>query len=183
MSSFASFKSEYLDISEDQLVARAQEGDLDAFESLVRQHQEMVFAVAYQVLGDKDDARDVCQECFIKLHREIGSYRPKGKFSTWVYRIVVNAAIDFQRRQKRDRFVSLENTVLTTGSSDTDLRMSLDRVLEELTPKQRTAFVLRDLQGFPLDEVAEILNCNAITVRVHVHNARRTVRKRLEQDL
>ena len=76
MSSFALSKPEYMDTSEDQLVARAQKGDLNAFESLLRQHQEMVYAVAYQILGDADDARDVCQTCFINVHQDIGNYRP-----------------------------------------------------------------------------------------------------------
>lgn len=166
---------------ENRLITSAQLGDLKAFEMLVRQHQDMVYAVAYQIVGDADDAQDVCQTCFMKVHRDIGKYRPTAKFSTWLYRIAVNAAIDFQRRQKRDRFVSVEDVELVSGQEDYEVQLSLDRVLEGLTPKQRVAFVLRDLQGFPLDEVAEILKCSSITVRVHLHNARRYVRKKMEQ--
>ena len=170
------------DMAEDHLIKSAQLGDLKAFEMLVRQHQDMVYAVAYQIVGNADDAQDVCQTCFIKVHRDIGKYRPKAKFSTWLYRIAVNAAIDFQRRQKSDRFVVVDEAELVSGKSDLDVQLSLERVLEGLTPKQRVAFVLRDLQGFPLDEVAEILKCSSITVRVHLHNARRYVRKRMEQE-
>ncbi len=98
----------------------------------------------------------------------------------------MNTAIDFQRREKRSRFEPLETGEAVAGrlsGEPSDLRMSLDRILEGLTPKQRSAFVLRDLQGFELREVAEILGCSAITVRVHLHHARREVRERLREEM
>ena len=172
-------------IPEEDLVARAQDGDLSAFESLVREHQEMAYAIAYRIAGNADDAKDICQESFIKLHRRIGQYRPRHPFPTWLYRLVVNTAIDFQRRERRFQHVSLEQEKGLPGKnpwSDQDFRLSLDRILGDLSPKQRSAFMLRDLQGFPLEEVAQILGCNPITARVHLHHARRNIRKRLEEE-
>jgi RNA polymerase sigma-70 factor (ECF subfamily) len=169
----------------EDLVVRAQDGDLAAFERLVRQYQEMAYAIAYQVVGDADDAHDVCQECFIKLHRVIGQYRPRHRFSTWLYRLIVNTAIDFQRREARARHAPLragEEVADGRAWGGGDLDLSLERVLSGLSPKQRSAFVLRDLQGFSLEEVAHILGCSAITVRVHLHNARRQIRERLKSE-
>lgn len=170
---------------EESLISRAQAGDLAAFEDLVRAYQDMAYRIACRIVGSPDDAQDVCQESFIKLHRVIGKYRPRHKFSTWLYRLVVNTAIDFLRRERHPGHVPLEESADVT-SRDTwpyrDLRLSVDQLLDGLSPKQRVAFALRDLQGFPLDEVARILNCSAITVRVHLHAARRRLRDRLEND-
>lgn len=170
----------------EDLVVRAQDGDLAAFECLVRRYQEMAYQIAYQIVGDADDAQDVCQECFIKLHRVIGQYRPRHKFSTWLYRLIVNTAIDFQRREARARHVPLEagrDVADGRAGSPEALRASLDRILSDLSPNQRSAFVLRDLQGFELKEVAQIMGCSSITMRVHLHHARRQIRERLEREV
>lgn len=165
----------------ESLVRRAAGGDLDAFEEILRTRQEKCFRIACQIVGDADDAMDVCQESFLKLHESLGRYKPQVSFDAWLYRLVVNTAIDFMRREKRDRRVSL-----TVEPQDRDvigmhdLRLSLENCLADLSPKQRTAFTLRDLQQFPLEEVAAVMHCTAATVRVHLHHARRRIRQSLE---
>ena len=171
-------------VPEEELVDRARRGDLAALDTLVRKYQHMAYTIAYQIVGNADDAQDVCQESFIKLYRAISRYRPKQKFSAWFYRLVVNAAIDFRRREKRGRVSFEEEKERPDGDSwsHSDLRMSLERVLDELSPKQRSAFVLRDLQGFTIQEVARILGCSPVTTRVHLHNARSRIRKKMENE-
>ena len=165
----------------ESLVRRAAGGDLDAFEEILRAYQEKCFRIACQVVGDADDALDVCQESFLKLHENLGRYKPRVSFDAWLYRLVVNTAIDFMRREKRDRRVSL-----TVEPQDRDvirmhdLMLSLENCLADLSPKQRTAFTLRDLQQFPLEEVAAVMDCAVATVRVHLYHARRRIRQSLE---
>ena len=174
-------RSSLIDYEAD-LIGRAQDGDLDAFELLVRKYQDRVYTIAYQIVGSRDDAQDVCQESFLKLHNGLAKYRPKNHFTTWLYRLVTNAAIDFLRRERRHRHEGLEQHDLATATepdSFEDLMYSLRRLLTDLSPKQRSAFVLRDLQQYPLDQIAQILGCSTITVRVHLHNARVRLRHHL----
>ena len=172
-----------MSLDESRLIVRAKEGDAHAFAALLRQHQEMALRVAFQIVGDWDDAEDVCQESFIKVHRHLGRYQARHKFSTWLYRIVTHTAIDLRRRRQRTHRAELPDDVPVASREEaTDWQLSLEKVLSELTPKQRSAFVLRDLQGFPLEEVAEILDCSGITARVHLHQARKRLRQRLESE-
>ena len=163
------------------ILRRAVGGDLEALEEILRSRQEKCFRIALQIVGNTDDALDVCQESFLKLHRNFGKYKPQGTFDAWLYRLVVNSALDFLRRERRHRRISL---AVEPRNRDVfalqDLRLSLENCLAAMSPKQRTAFTLRDLQEFPLEEVATIMDCTVATVRVHLHNARRKVRKSLE---
>ena len=171
-----------MSLDESRLIVRAKEGDANAFAALLRQHQEMALRVALQIVGDWDDAEDVCQESFIKVYRHLGRYRARHKFSTWLYRIVTHTAIDLLRRQRTQHAELSDDIPVDSREEATDWQLSLEKVLSELTPKQRSAFVLRDLQGFPLEEVAEILDCSGITARVHLHQARKRLRQRLESE-
>ena len=171
-------------MDESDLVVKAQNGDVEAFEKLVDINKVMVFTVAYQIAGNGDDAADICQESFIKLHKNIHKYTQNHKFSTWLYRLVANTAIDYLRKERKRRGVRLEPEFPELNRTfDQDLRLSLEQILGKLSPKQRIAFVLRDLRGFPLDEVAQILGCNGVTARVHLHRARTRIRKNLENEI
>ncbi len=172
----------YMD--ESDLVRKAQDGDVEAFESLVEAYKAMVYSVAYQISGNADDAEDICQESFVKLYRNIRVYSSNHKFKTWLFRLVTNTAIDHRRKQKKYRRLSAETGLPDhSQTSDSDLKLTLDRILRKVSPKQRMAFVLRDLQGFPLNEVAQILGCSSVTVRVHLHKARTRIRKSLENEI
>jgi RNA polymerase sigma-70 factor (ECF subfamily) len=172
-----------MDCRETELIAQAQRGDVAAFETLVRCYQDRLWRIAVQIVGDGDDAQDVCQECLIKVFRSLGTFRVGEQFSTWLYRITVNAAIDFRRRQQKRGQIALSEELPDRGGPSVELRMSLEVVLEELSPKQRSAFVLRDLQGFSLDEVAHTLGCSKVTARVHLFRARKLVREKVGQEL
>ena len=171
-------------ISDEKLVIQqAQRGDMKSFTKLLQHYQHLAFKVAVQIVGNADDAKDVCQESFIKVHQNLPKYKPDFKFSTWLYRIVVNTALDLVRRQKQTSHVALKEDLVASGPWEgADLHLSLNKLLGQLSPKQRSAFILRDLQGFPLDEVKTILACSAVTARVHLHGARRRLRKLMEEE-
>lgn len=178
------------------LIEKCQQGDDDAFQELVARYRTRVASIAYQVLGNYEDARDVSQEVFIKLHRGIHGFDPRKKFFTWLYRLSVNASIDFLRAKKRR---SYEHSIddgndqyLEIPSPETDsvifqierneLRELLIRIADQLNPKQQAAFVLCDLQGFTADEVSEILDCPKVTLRWYLHEARKRVRSIVARD-
>jgi RNA polymerase sigma-70 factor (ECF subfamily) len=178
-----------------ELIAKARTGDLAAYQEFIRLYSPRVHAIAYQMVGNSIDAQDIAQEVFIRLHRSLRTYNPQFTFSTWLYRLTVNYSIDYLRKHSRQKNISLEN--FQDGSKLKDNAPSPDRSLElnelkgiiqqiseGLTWKQRRVFVLRELQGFSTDEVAQILKCRVSTVRVHLFKARRHIKNALlKQDL
>lgn len=172
------------------LIDKCQQGDERAFQELVERYRTRVASIAYQVLGNYEDARDVAQEVFIKLYRGIGGFDPHKKFFTWLYRLTVNASIDFLRAKKRrsyensldehpDLFLGIPSPDSEIASQEferQELRQLFIDLAEKLNPKQRAAFVLCDLQGFTADEVAEILECPKVTLRWYLHEARKRIR-------
>lgn len=172
------------------LIELCQNGDDRAFEELVARYRTRVASIAYQVLGNYEDARDVAQEVFIKLYKGIGGFDPNKKFFTWLYRLTVNAAIDFLRSKKRrsrehsldenpDQYYNIPSPdaeSVTSGFEREELRQLFYKLAEDLNPKQQAAFILCDLQGFSADEVAEILDCPKVTLRWYLHEARKRIR-------
>ena len=137
----------------------------------------------YRFVNNREDAEDIAQEVFIKLHRSLRTYKPRFTFTTWLYRLTVNRSIDYLRRHSRHKNISLENFKDESLLEDrapsphrslelNELKGAIQKISEGLTWKQRKVFVLRELQGFSTDEVAEILKCRVSTVRVHLSKAR-----------
>ena len=178
------------------LIQQAQAGDEAAFQELIERYKTRIASIAYQVLGNYEDARDVAQEVFIKLYKGIGSFDPRKKFFTWLYRLTVNASIDFLRAKRRRSHESsiderpeqyqdipnLEFESITHNLERSELRQLFIKLAEKLNPKQRAAFVLCDLQGFTADEVAEILNCPKVTLRWYLHEARKRIRMAIARE-
>lgn len=178
------------------LIDKCQQGDERAFQELVERYRTRVASIAYQVLGNYEDARDVAQEVFIKLYRGIGGFDPHKKFFTWLYRLTVNASIDYLRAKKRrsmensldehpDLFLSIpspESEIASQEFERRELRKLFIDLAEKLNPKQRAAFILCDLQGFTADEVAEILECPKVTLRWYLHEARKRIRITIARD-
>jgi len=163
---------------------------------LVDRYRTRVASIAYQVLGNYEDARDVAQEVFIKLYRGIHGFDPQKKFFTWLYRLTVNAAIDFLRAKKRrsyehslderpDQYLNIPNPDLDSVTYDyekQELRDVFINLARKLNPKQQAAFILCDLQGFTADEVAEILECPKVTLRWYLHEARKKIRTTIAKE-
>jgi len=174
-------------VNETDLVQRAADGDLDAFTLLVESRRERVFWIAYHLVGDRELARDVTQEVFLRLFRVIRRFRKGGRFDAWLYRITVHLGLDALRRERRHRQAApLEAASNTPDQASLppieDLRQQEVRRIfgllsESLGRKQRAAFVLREIEGLPTSEVAEILETTESTVRNHILHARRTLRE------
>ncbi|MCP3979546.1 MAG: RNA polymerase sigma factor [bacterium] len=168
------------------LIRGAVAGDRRAFDELVRLKRDRVVRTAYQITGDLEDALDVAQGVFLKVWQSLDKYDPKRKFDTWLYRVTSNAAIDFIRsRGPRGTLQPLPDDPGDLRADDTDLETSLDldrlqkifqRLAAGLAPKQRTAFVLKEIEGHDTAEVARIMGVAESTVRNHLFQARRVLK-------
>lgn len=173
-------------VTDAELAALAQAGDREAFGELVGRYAAAARRVARSVLGDQDDADDAAQDAFLSALRHLGRYDPTRPFGPWLMRIVANAASDRARRRRVRRAESLAPDVAAAGGGpdvETDRARFHDAVraaLAELPPRQRTAVVLFDVEGYSHREIAEVLNVPEGTVRSDVFHARRALRSALE---
>ncbi|MFC1540885.1 RNA polymerase sigma factor [Candidatus Latescibacterota bacterium] len=172
------------------LIQKAQNGDTEAFRELIDRFSPHIYQIAYQMTGNSEDARDIAQEVFLRLYRKLGTFRHTTKFTTWLYRLTINLAIDYLRKNSGRETVSIdafEQTFEISGTEklpDTlaehnELKGIIETLIGQLTPKQRKVFVLRDLQDFSTAEAADILKCSSATVRVHLADARCHIRNAL----
>ncbi|MEW5994647.1 MAG: sigma-70 family RNA polymerase sigma factor, partial [Candidatus Zixiibacteriota bacterium] len=173
-----------------QLVAQFRAGDKQAFARLVQRYRDPVAALAFRMVSDHDEAADIAQDVFVKMSRNIGRYDETRRFSTWLYRVTVNASIDHMRRHNRHRHESLEdfNEMIESAQAGPELsfrRRQLGAYINEaarsLNDKQRSAFVLRDIEGCRIDDVADIMDMPQATVRWYLHRARSKIRKELSR--
>lgn len=174
------------------LIKRARQGDLRAFDELVARHERQVWSLAYQISGQQDDAREITQEVFLRVYRHLDRYDPRRPFPSWIYRITVNCTYDYiRKRPSHSPLAELGPASLQqpttrpeTGPDvrlqDKETRQAIVRLLQGLTVKERTVFVLRDVQGLETREIARIMGCSSITVRRHSSNARLKIRVGLE---
>jgi RNA polymerase sigma-70 factor (ECF subfamily) len=174
---------------EERLIAAASRGDAAAFEKLVRSRQEKVFWTAYQVVGHIEDARDVAQHVFLRLWQVLPRYRPAGPFSAWLHRITINLAIDAcRRRQARpelpasDRLEPLAAPASATPGAELrrrEIQQIFRTLARRLSPQQRAVFVLKEMNDLDTAEIAEIMELSPSTVRNHLHQARKQLRRGL----
>jgi len=174
-----------------ELVNRCAKQDTRAFEQLVRQFQSYVFALALRLLADEDEAKDIVQECFVRVWKNMDKYDPKRKFTTWLYRIATNLSVDRLRAIKRNRRVFFtrdeqlqpEDVASTEDiidiQSNRELAAMIQELTEELPVKQRLVFALRDLQDLSVEEVADIADMSVGSVKTNLHYARRRIRELL----
>ena len=166
-------------------------GDLDAYQRFIREFSPRVHAIAYQMVGNSIDAQDIAQNVFLRLYRSLNRYNPQFVFTTWLYRLTVNLSIDFLRKNARHRNISLEETrhannlksdLLPPDAAfeNTELQGAIRKISEGMPFKQRKVFVLKELQGLSTEEVAQILKCKTVTVRVHLAHARQHVKRALK---
>jgi RNA polymerase sigma-70 factor (ECF subfamily) len=167
------------------LAERAQGGDLAAFDELMTLTERRVVSIAWRMLGDRDAARDAAQEVFLRVFRSLDRYRSGEPFMAWVYRITVNVCHDLARKRRRyaDRHAPLEDHDPAADDERPDDRLieaqrreMIARALAALPERERTAFVLRDLEGFSTEEVARLLGTRPVTVRSQVSMARTKVK-------
>jgi RNA polymerase sigma-70 factor (ECF subfamily) len=169
---------------------RARTGDVSAFEQLLDSHQRSVLRLAARLTGNLDDAKDISQEVFLKLHRELKRLRSDAEVAPWLYRVTINACFDAKRKVKRSRLTAISDDAGTWRSSDPTPedtvsrqqdRQMLEAGLQTLSDRERSAIALRELEGLSTAEVAHILGSTESTVRVQISNARVKLRKFFEK--
>ncbi|HEX5134326.1 MAG TPA: RNA polymerase sigma factor [Thermoanaerobaculia bacterium] len=184
-------RREAAELSDTELAVRARGGDMVSFEALVVRKTPAVVSVARRVVGDGEDARDVAQLVFLRVWEQISRYDEKYSFNTWLYRIATNLSIDFLRSSRsRERahgatlhLVRLREEM--TGSEamnaveDGEVARLFQVVAARLTGKQKAVFVLKEMEDRDTKEIASILNCGESTVRNHLFNARRILRREI----
>lgn len=166
------------------LVARALKGDDEAFRTLVERYQQQVCWIAHDVLLDADEARDVAQETFLRVHGALASFDPSRDFVNWIYRIARNLAIDAHRRRRR-RAASVEDLTSVAqpegaASPAEGLRERVADVLAQLPVEYRLALSLRELHGLSPLEIARVTDCSYPTARWRLHRARALFKKAWE---
>jgi RNA polymerase sigma-70 factor (ECF subfamily) len=179
-----------VEVDDRQLVQTIREGDTDAFETLVRRKTSKVYALCYRIIGNAEDAKDISQLVFLKLWENLEKYDPDYAFDTWLYRMVTNVAIDFMRnKQSRDNAVnSTLRLVKTAADAEQGVvvqRKEVETVFNEvssvLSPKQKSIFIMNQMEDLPSAEIAKILGCRESTVRNHLFNARKLMQQQLQK--
>ena len=180
-------------MTELELVRSAQKGDDSAFETLVRTYEKKVYHLALRMCGNPDDAYEIAQEAFLSAWKGLWFFRGESSFSTWLYRLASNAAIDFIRREKRQSGpgeISLddeETYIEPPGpgpspqqhAESTELRQMLAKGLATLSPEHRQVLLLRELQGLSYEEISDTLELDLGTVKSRIARAREKLRKYL----
>ena len=174
---------------EAQIVRRVLEGDVNAFEDLVTEHEKGVYAIAQRMTGNAEDAADMTQETFIKAYNSLSAFRGDSKFSVWLYRIATNVCLDFLRSRSRKPTVSLsmedddgeevELDIADDSQSPERLlesgltRDAVRRGLKALSPEYRQILLLREIQGLSYEEIADALRIEVGTVKSRIFRARK----------
>ena len=195
----ADARAEYTALSDQEVVALAREGREPAYRELIRRYKRPVFSLIFRMVRDRELAEDLTQETFVKALNAVESYRPEFKFSSWIFKIANNAAIDHLRRRELQT-LSLEgapNAVTPEAIEATalQLRDRLENPLEELEarelggqiesaiarlrPEYRSCILLRHVEGRAYEEIAEILDLPLGTVKTYIHRARNELRASL----
>jgi len=179
------------------LVAQATAGDQAAFGELVTRYQRKVYGVAFGMLRSSEDAMDVTQETFIRVHRYLGRFKGSSSFFTWLYRITVNLCIDHLRREGKAQTVDYDDAMdhseqeagqFLPWSVDTDPARAVDRkelramiasALETLSANHRAVILMREVEGLSYSEMAEVMQCSKGTIMSRLFHARRRMQTAL----
>jgi RNA polymerase sigma-70 factor (ECF subfamily) len=173
-------------LADEDVLALFLEGRTEAFDLLVRRHEERIFALALRITGNREDALEAAQDTFVALFRRAHSFRGRARFGTWLYRIGINAASDVLRKQRRAPAPrdTLEGALPEAADPLIDhqvaTRLDLVRALETLSPDYRDAVVLHDLGGASYEEIATLVDVAVGTVKSRISRGRRQLAERLE---
>ena len=176
---------------ERELVRRAQRGDREAYEELVRTHQQRVLAVVGGILRQREDVEDVAQQVLVKAYFSLKRFDQRSAFGTWLYKIAVNECWDYLRRKRVrplvyeadlsleqvSRLETVEGQAELSGRPENaarraEMRQLLDRLLGQLDPRDRLMLMLKEVEGFSVEEIGEVLDLNVNTVKVRLFRAR-----------
>lgn len=184
-------------MDEKKLIKLASKGNVDAFETLIRNYEVKVYNVALHMLKNEDDAKDVAQDTLIKIYKKLKDFNGKSSFSTWIYRITVNTSLDHLRKIKREKEFQqkvnehddeLKQEFLDkpehSGQPEKELLKkekvkALYAAMERLKPDQKSVIVLRDIQGLSYKEIAQIIDATEGTVKSRLNRARSKLKDEL----
>ncbi|HEY4648893.1 MAG TPA: sigma-70 family RNA polymerase sigma factor [Gemmatimonadales bacterium] len=189
-------RPEWAGLTDQEVVLRARSGQESAYRELIRRYERPVFALLFRMVRDRELAEDLAQETFVKALNAIDSYRPEFKFSSWVFKIANNAAIDHLRRRELDTLSldgsphaetpeAMQATALQIGArQETPLDMveakelgsAIEAAIGSLRPEYRSCILLRHVEGRAYEEIAEMLNLPLGTVKTYIHRARNELR-------
>ena len=183
-------------LTDDELVAKSVGGDAESFNQLILRWERPIYALAYRVIGREEDARDVCQETFLRAFRALPGFKGQAKFSSWLYRIALNLCRDWIRRQRRAPVMQMPEGVdpgelaaergPVESIEDLVGRRQLTEVVEQamalLPEEQRTAIILKEYHGMTFQEIADMQGCPLSTVKTRLYQGLTVVRRHLEKN-
>lgn len=186
------------ELPDEDLVTLAQDGDYAAYEEIVRRYQDKAFRLAFSLTKNDAEAQDVVQEAFLNMYRKLDSFKGDSKFGSWMYRVVVNAGLMRLRKRRRlsevpvdDESFNLPEAEYYGGSApqwrvqadeaveNQELRQQIIEAVDELPPKYQTVFLLKEIEGLKLSEIAEVLDLSVGGVKSRLHRARLHLRATL----
>ena len=182
--------------TDEELVAKSIGGDAESFNELILRWERPIYALAYRTIGREEDARDVCQETFLRAFRALPGFRGQSKFSSWLYRIALNLCRDWMRRERRTPVVQapedmdlLELAAAAEPSESIedlvarkDLLRGVERVMAGLPEEQRTAIILKEYHGLTFQEIAELVGCPLSTVKTRLYQGLVVLRRELAKN-
>lgn len=186
-----------MELTDRAAVGKARTGDADAFRVLVERHSRSLFRLAFRMTGNQQDAEDVVQESFLRAYKQLGRFDERASFGTWLYRIAANCSLDMVRARKRrsehlapqESGGEAEDPVALLAAPDPtpervalsgEVRERVEAAMQELSPTERTAFVLRHFEGMCMEEVGRVLDCQPGAAKHSVFRAVQKLRRALE---
>ena len=185
-------------IAEEQLVKNLQEGKCESFEQLANLYQKKIYALSFNLTRNEMDSEDVTQEVLLTLFKKIHTFQGRSAFSSWVYRITLNATYMRLRRRKKEQSISIEELLPSFNGAgyqqdkiqdwsekadsllfDNEMRETIQKAVNLLPDKEKVVFLLRDVEGLSTDKVSEILDLTVPAVKSRLHRARLFLRKKL----
>ena len=181
-------------MTEAELIQQSCAGSIDAFEQLILLYEKRVYTIAYKYMGNHEDANDMAQEALIKAYQSIGSFRGEAAFGTWLGKITANRCLDELRKRKKLQTTSLEDTLeLEEGSVKKELESPaatpeehavqretaayMQMLIGKLKEEYRTVIVLREIEGYSYEDIADMLSCSVGTVKSRISRARQYLRE------
>ena len=182
-------------LTDNELIINANNGDVLALEELIYRYDKMVLRLAMKYTGDSDDAKDIYQEVFIRVYKNLSRFQFKSEFSTWLFRITSNVCISFKRKYSKQNHLSLndednsgyissipdeevlspDSVVLNSENGD-----KINEALNTLSPNQKMSFLLKHYEGYKIREIAEMMNCKEGTIKKYLFEAVRKLKTQLE---
>lgn len=176
------------DMDETELILKFKQGDRFAFRQLVEKYQDSVINTCYRFLRNKEEAEEVAQEVFLKVYLSANTYQPKTKFSTWLFKIVVNSCLNKLRDKKKFSLSQLDEDLHASSENQPDksleqeeLRMLVRNAVDSLPENQRTVILLNQYEGFSYQDTAKILDCSVSAIESRLFRAKESLRTKLSQ--